>query len=180
MLILKLYLDEIIRKRCRDNGCNFADVIFNINLLYENVCILIQILLRNFSHDTYETLPALFQIMACRRSGDNSVCEVIMSYFAGSWVRNPPAWNGRVNARWHTVQGEFEGFGRLFRHSSPTYCSCMRKLIAFPHTFDSKVDKYFNLAQSYQYESKCRRFPGKLLIETELLIYASIDKVNIG
>ena len=64
--------------RQRQNGRHFPDAIFKWTFLNENVWILIKISLKFVPKGLINNIPALFQIMAWRRSGDKPLSEVKM------------------------------------------------------------------------------------------------------
>ena len=61
--------------RPRQNGRNFPDYIFNSVFLNENVLISIKIPLKFINKGSISNIPALVQIMAWRRPGDNPLSE---------------------------------------------------------------------------------------------------------
>ena len=64
--------------RPRQNGRHFADDIFKRNFLNENIWIPIKISLKFVPKGPINNIPALVQIMAWRRSGDNPLSEPMM------------------------------------------------------------------------------------------------------
>ena len=64
--------------RPRQNGRHFADDIFKRIFLNENVWISIQISLKFVPKGSINKIPALFQVMAWRRSGDKPLFEPMM------------------------------------------------------------------------------------------------------
>ena len=63
--------------RPRQNGRHFADDIFKCIFLNENSRISIKISLKFVHKDPINNIPALVQIMACRRPGDNELRSVL-------------------------------------------------------------------------------------------------------
>ena len=61
--------------RPRQNGCYFADDIFEWIFLNKNVCISIKISLKFLSKGPINHIPSLVQIMAWRRPGDKPLSE---------------------------------------------------------------------------------------------------------
>ena len=64
--------------RPRQNRRHFADDVFKCNFLNENVWIPIKISLKFVPKGPINNIPALVQIMACRRSGDKPLSEPMM------------------------------------------------------------------------------------------------------
>ena len=64
--------------RPRQNGCHFADDTFKHIFMKENVTISISISLKFVPNSPIDNIPALFQIMACRRPGDKPLSEAMM------------------------------------------------------------------------------------------------------
>ena len=64
--------------RPRQNGRHFPDDIFKCIFLNENVWISIEISLKFVSKGLVNTIPALVQIMAWRRTGDKPLSEPMM------------------------------------------------------------------------------------------------------
>ena len=64
--------------RPRKNGRHFADDIFKRIFLNENVCILLKISLKFISKGPINNIPAMVQIMACRRPGDKPLSEPML------------------------------------------------------------------------------------------------------
>ena len=64
--------------RPRQNGRHFADDTFKCIFLNENVIISIKISLKCVSKGLISNIPALVQIMACRRPGDKPLSEPMM------------------------------------------------------------------------------------------------------
>ena len=64
--------------RPRQNGRHFADDIFKLIFLNENVWISIEISLKFVPQGPINNIPALFQIMAWRRSGDKPLSGPMM------------------------------------------------------------------------------------------------------
>ena len=64
--------------RSRQNGRHFADDIFKRIFFNENVWISIQISLKFIPKGSINKIPALFQVMAWRRSGDKPLFEPMM------------------------------------------------------------------------------------------------------
>ena len=64
--------------RPRQNGRRFTDDTFKHIFLNENVRISIKISLKFVSKGPINTIPALVQIMAWRRSGDKPLTEAMM------------------------------------------------------------------------------------------------------
>ena len=68
--------------RLRQNGRHFTDDVFKCIFLNENVWILLKIPLKFVSKGPINNIPALVQIMACRRSGGKPLSEPMMA----SWL----------------------------------------------------------------------------------------------
>ena len=68
----------VIRLRVRQEGWHFPDDIFKCIFLNENVWISIRISLNFVSKSLINSIPALVQIMAWRRSGDKPLLETVM------------------------------------------------------------------------------------------------------
>ena len=64
--------------RPRQNGCHFADSIFNCILVNENIWIPIKISLKFVPKGSINNIPTLVQIMAWRRPGDKPLSEPMM------------------------------------------------------------------------------------------------------
>ena len=64
--------------RPRQNGCHFADDIFNRIFVNENVRISIEFSLKFVPKGPINNIPALVQIMAWRRPGDKPLSEPMM------------------------------------------------------------------------------------------------------
>ena len=64
--------------RQRQNGCQFPDDIFKCIFLNENVWILIRISLKYIPKGQINNIPALFQIMVWRQTGDKPLVEPMM------------------------------------------------------------------------------------------------------
>ena len=62
----------------RQNGCHFEDYTFKCIFLKENVRIAIKISLKVVRKGPIDNIPAWFQIMAWRRSGDKPLSEAMM------------------------------------------------------------------------------------------------------
>ena len=62
----------------RQNGRHFADDTFKRIFVNENVGILIEISLKFVPKGPNNIIPALIQIMARRRPGDEPLCEPVM------------------------------------------------------------------------------------------------------
>ena len=67
-----------ITLRPRQNGHHFPDAIFKCIFLNENVWILIKIPVKFVAKGPINNIPALFQIMAWHRSGDEPLSETMM------------------------------------------------------------------------------------------------------
>ena len=61
--------------RLRQNGCHFADNIFNCIFLNENLSIVIKISLKFVPKGPINNILSLVQIMACRQQGDKPLSE---------------------------------------------------------------------------------------------------------
>ena len=66
--------------RLRQNGRHFPDDVLKRIFLNENDCILIRISLKPVSKGQINNTPALVQIMAWRRTGDEPLSEPMMSW----------------------------------------------------------------------------------------------------
>ena len=78
---VKLTSDRVLlfnSLRPRQNGRNFADDTFNRIFVNENVRISVEISLKFVPKGPINDIPALIQIMAWRRPGDNSLSEPVM------------------------------------------------------------------------------------------------------
>ena len=64
--------------RPRQNGRHIADDIFKCIFVNENVCIPIKISLKFVPKGPINNIPALVQIIACRRPGDKPLSELMM------------------------------------------------------------------------------------------------------
>ena len=74
--------------RTRQNRCHFPDDVFKCNFLNENVWIPITISLKFVPKGTINNIPALFQIMASRRTGDKPLSEPMMTQFNDAYMRH--------------------------------------------------------------------------------------------
>ena len=72
------FLSGVNTMRPRQNGRRFADDTFKCIFLNENVRISIKISLKFDPKGPINNIPALVQIMACRRSGDKPLSETMM------------------------------------------------------------------------------------------------------
>ena len=64
--------------RPRQNGRHFTDAIFKCTFMYENIWASIKISLKFVPTGPVNNIPALVQIMACRRPGDKPLSEPMM------------------------------------------------------------------------------------------------------
>ena len=67
--------------RLRQNGRHFLDDIFKCIFLNANVWISVKISLKFVLRGQINNIPALVQMIAWRRPGDKTLCEVIMVYW---------------------------------------------------------------------------------------------------
>ena len=70
------------------NGCDFADDIFKRIFLNEKDWILIKISLQFIAKGSIDNSPALVQIMARRRIGDEPLCESMLTQFTDTYMRH--------------------------------------------------------------------------------------------
>ena len=78
--------------RQRQNGCHFPDDIFKCIFLNENVLISIQISLKFVSKGPINNIPALIQIMACRRPSDKPLSGPVMIRLLTHICVSRPQW----------------------------------------------------------------------------------------
>ena len=71
--------DELNTLRPRQDGRHFPDNIFKCIFLNENLCILMEILLKFVPRGPINNIPALFQIMAWRRPGNKPLSGPVMT-----------------------------------------------------------------------------------------------------
>ena len=83
--------------RPRQNGRHFADDIFKYIFLNENIWISIKISLKFVPKGPINNIPALVQIMACRRPGDKPLSELIMASFLTHICVTRPQWVITIN-----------------------------------------------------------------------------------
>ena len=74
--------------RPRQNGRYFPDDIFKCIFLNENIWILIMISLKFVPEGPINNIPALVQIMAWHRSGDEPLSEPMMVLFTDAYMRH--------------------------------------------------------------------------------------------
>ena len=79
--------------RPRQNGRHFADDIFKCIFLNENVWIPIKISLKCVPKGPVNNIPALVQIMACRRPGDKPLSESMMVSLPTHMCVTRPQWD---------------------------------------------------------------------------------------
>ena len=84
--------------RPRQNGRHFADDTFKRIFLNENVIISIKISLKCVSKGLISNIPALVQIMAWRRSGDNPLSEPMMVRLLTLICVTRPQWINPLSA----------------------------------------------------------------------------------
>ena len=72
--------------RLRQNGCHFAEHIFNSILLYENWCILIQISSTFFPKSPFSNNPKLVQIRAWHRTDNKPPSEPMIAHSSDIFV----------------------------------------------------------------------------------------------
>ena len=89
----------------RQNGRHFADDIFKRIFFNENVRISIKNSLKFVTKGPINKIPALFQIMACRRPGDKPLLEAMLVSLLTHKCVTRPQW---VNMRLKTKQWTFE------------------------------------------------------------------------
>ena len=96
--------DWFNKLRPRQNGRHFPDDILKLIFLNENVWILIKISLKFVLKSPIDNIPALFQIMAWRQSGDKPISEAMMvSLLTHICVTQPQL----VNHVWNDLYLEF-------------------------------------------------------------------------
>ena len=78
--------------RPRQNGRHFADAIFKCIFLNENIWISIQISLKFVPRGSVNNIPALVQIMTCRRPGDKPLSELMMASLLTHICVTRPQW----------------------------------------------------------------------------------------
>ena len=74
------------------NGRHFADDIFKCIFLNKNIWISIQISLKFVPKGPINNIPALVQIMACRRPGDKPLSELMMASLLTHICVTRPQW----------------------------------------------------------------------------------------
>ena len=91
------YLAAIIINtlRPRQNGCHFADDNFKYIFMNENVWIQIENSLKFVPKGQINNIPALVQIMACRRPGDKPLSEPMMFSLPTHICVTRPQWVNR-------------------------------------------------------------------------------------
>ena len=77
----------------RQNGHHFADDVFKCIFVNGNVWISVKNSLKFVSMPPIKNIPALVQIMACRRPGDKPLSEPIIAYFADACMRHSASTN---------------------------------------------------------------------------------------
>ena len=89
--------------RPRQNGREFPDDIFKCIFLNENIWISIEISLKFVPKGPINNIPSLVQILACRRSGDKSLSELMMASLLThvcitrpQWVESPTQLSGKM------------------------------------------------------------------------------------
>ena len=97
--------------RPRQNGCHFADDIFNCIFLNENVWIPIEISLKFVPKGPIKNIPALVQIMGWRRPGDKPLSEPMMVSLPTHICVTRPQW---VNTNMNGYYSLKLGWGCLF------------------------------------------------------------------
>ena len=78
--------------RPRHSGHHFPDDLFKCIFLNEDVSILVKISLKFVSEDPINNIPALVQIMACRRPGDKPLSEPMMASLSTHICVTWPHW----------------------------------------------------------------------------------------
>ena len=86
--------------RPRQNGGHFPDDIFKCIFLNENAWISIKISLKFVPKGPINKIPALFQIMAWRRSGDKPLSEPMMVSLLTHICVTRPHWVKRSSCQW--------------------------------------------------------------------------------
>ena len=81
--------------RPRQNGCHFPDNIFK-RILNENCCISMKIPKKFVPQGPINNIPALVQIMAWRRSGDEPLPEPMMTLFNDAYMRHSASMSKHV------------------------------------------------------------------------------------
>ena len=71
----------------RQNGLHFPDDIFKLIFLNENMQISIQTSLK-FPRGLINNIPALVQVMGCRRPGDKPLSEPMMASVSDAYLRH--------------------------------------------------------------------------------------------
>ena len=91
--------------RPRQNGGHFADDIFEIIFLNENVLIPIKMSLKFVPKSPINNIPALLPIMAWRRPGGKPLSETMMVGLPTHICVTRPQWVNYINRRWfhHSV-----------------------------------------------------------------------------
>ena len=85
--------------RPRQNGCHFADATFNRIFVNENVLILIKFSLKFVPKGPINNIPALVQMMACRRSGDKPLSETVVVSLLTHICVTQPQWINKYTDR---------------------------------------------------------------------------------
>ena len=92
--------------RPRQNGRHFADDIFKLIFVNENIWIPIKISLKFVPKGSINNIPALVQIMAWRRPGDKPLSEPMMVSLTTHICVTRPQWVNiglsRILHHWHT------------------------------------------------------------------------------
>ena len=92
-----LWLSEILHGLCcpfnslglTQNGSHFAHNILKCIFLFENCCIWIEMSQKFVHTHLIDNMPALFQVMACRWSGNKALSETMMAQFTHAYIASP-------------------------------------------------------------------------------------------
>ena len=127
--------------RPRQNGRHFAEDIFKCIFRNENIWISIQISLKYVPKGPINNIPALVQIMACRRPGDRPLSELMMASLLTHICVTRPQW---VNADepWEEVWISSSNTIDIASHKLSVLSAVYQKYILSPGTFWS----FFNLS----------------------------------
>ena len=83
--------------RPKQNGCRFAEDIFNCIFLYDIQCILFWISLKFDPWDTIKNYPALVQIMAWHWTSNKPLYEPMMAWLTDAYICITRSWWLKLN-----------------------------------------------------------------------------------
>ena len=138
--------------RPRQNGRHFADAIFKCNFLNENVWIPIKTSLKFVPKGQINNIPALTQIMAWRRSGDEPLSEPMMVSLLMHIYVTRPQWNNTGYIM--TVPDHSDYICKHLKFATVTV------LFSIQHQFTDK----FQLNISINSRIRCGFFPNHELL----------------